>query len=391
MSPVSPKSLRNTALLAVLLMSGAPAYAGAVITQTNLVSNVAGLATITDADLINPWGFSHSATSPFWISDQGTNHATLYAVTGSTNVSKVNINAPAGFVGIPTTAGGPQGPTGQVSNGNAASFAVGNGGNGNKANFIFANLNGTISAWNTGANAIIQATVPGAVYTGLTSNQTQTQLYAANGGSGGIDVFNSAFAQISLGAGSFATPPAIGALGLVPFNVQDIGGKVYVTYALAGRANQIAATGGQGAVAVFDEAGTLQNTIINGELASPWGIAIAPTGFGDFGNALLVGNFSFADSEINAFDSITGAFLGSIGIDTAGAEPGGLWQIGFGTGGNNGSPNTLYFNDGINGERGGLFGAITAVPEPLTISLFMAGLMGLMGLVALHRRKTKLI
>jgi len=391
MRSVFTKSQQAGAVLAVLLSTGAPAYAGAIITQTNLVSNVAGLAAITDADLVNPWGFSHSATSPFWISNQGTGTSTLYAVTGptGTNVTKTNINAPSGHVLIPS-AGTPSGPTGQVFSGPTGGFAVNNGGNGGKANFIFANLNGTISAWNGGVSSFIQATVPGAVYTGLTINQAANQLYAANAATGGIDVFNSAFGQVVVAPGAFATPPAIAAKGLVPFNTQDIGGKVYVTYALAGRANQIAATGGQGAVAIFDENGLLLNTIVNGELASPWGVTIAPMGFGDFGNALLVGNFSFLESEINAFDSVTGAFLGSIAIDTGSADPGGLWQIGFGTGGSNGSPNTLYFTDGINGERGGLFGAITAVPEPLTISLYCVGLMGLMGLAAMRRRKTKL-
>jgi uncharacterized protein (TIGR03118 family) len=211
-------------------------------------------------------------------------------------------------------------------------------------------------------------------------------LYAANSaGVGGIQVFNSAFTPVSLGGSAFATPAAIGALGLVTFNVQDIGGSVYVTYAPMGRAAQIAATGGMGAVAVFDESGNLVRTIISSELASPWGVAIAPSGFGPFANDLLVGNFSFVESEINAFDLISGAFLGSIPIDTGSNTAGGLWSIGFGTGGGNGDPNTLYFTDGINGERDGLFGAIT-VPEPLTISLFGAGLVGA---IASRRRKAK--
>jgi len=386
MLSVFTTSWRNGAMLAVLLLTAAPAYAGPLYTQTNLVSNVAGFAAITDPQLVNPWGFSHNATSPFWISNQGSNNSTLYSVTGPTSVSKVNINPPSGFVAIPTTAGGPQGPTGQVSNTNLSSFPVGSGGNGNRANFIFANLNGTISAWNTGATAFIQATVPGAVFTGLAVNQAQTQLYAANSaGVGGIQVFNSAFTPVSLGGSAFATPAAIAALGLVTFNVQDIGGSVYVTYAPMGRAAQIAATGGMGAVAVFDESGNLVRTIISSELASPWGIAIAPSGFGPFANDLLVGNFSFVESEINAFDLITGAFLGSIPIDTGSNTAGGLWSIGFGTGGGNGDPNTLYFTDGINGERDGLFGAIT-VPEPLTISLFGAGLVGA---IASRRRKAK--
>jgi len=351
--------------------------------QTNLVSSVAGLATITDAQLVNPWGFSHSAASPFWVSNQGQNTSTLYAVTGPTTVSKVNINAPNGFVSIPTTAGGPQGPTGQVINTNAAAFHVNNGGNGNRASFIFANLNGTISAWNGGQTAFVQQTVQGAVFTALTVNQAQTQLYAANA-AGGIQVFNSSFTPVSLGANAFITPPSISAQGLVPFGVKDLNGQIYVTYAPAGRNNQTAAVGGQGAVAVFNENGDLVRSFTNGNLAAPWGIALAPSGFGRFANDLLVGNFSFGESEINAFDAITGAFRGSIAIDSGTNDPGGLWDIGFGVGGSNGDPNTLYFTDGINRERAGLFGAISAVPEPLTVSLFGAGLAGM---TALRRRR----
>jgi hypothetical protein len=359
------KSHRNLLLGAALVVATTvSAAAGPFFSQTNLVSNISGLATITDPRLVNPWGFSHSATGPFWVSDQGSNSATLYAVTGSTNVSKVNI-APNGFVAIPTTASGPQGPTGIVSNTNAASFLVGNGGNGNRASFIFANLNGTISAWNGGATAFTQATVQGAAFTALTVNQAQTQLFAANGAAG-IQAFNSGFTPIGLAPGAFATPAAIAAKGLVTFNVKDING--------------------QGAVAVFDESGNLLRTLTDTNLAAPWGMALAPSTFGIFANALLVGNFSFGESEINAFNATTGAFLGSIAIDTGSATPGGLWEIGFGNGGSNGDPNTLYFTDGINGERGGLFGAIRAVPEPLTLSLFGAGLAGM---AVVRRRRVK--
>ena len=390
MLSVLKTSLRNGAIIAApLLFLAAPAFADPFV-QTNLVSNIPGLATITDPQLVNPWGFSHSATSPFWISNQGSNDSTLYAVTGATTVTKTNINPPDGFVLVPQIAGGPNGPTGQVNNTNASSFLVGNGGNGTRASFIFADLNGSISAWNGGATAFNQQTVQGAVFTGLTINTAQTQLYAANSaGTGGIQVFNSAFAPISLGAGAFATPSAIAALGLVTFNVKDINGTVYVTYAPAGRAAQTTAAGaGVGAVAVFNESGTLIRTLINNNMAAPWGVAIAPTGFGPFSDALLVGNFSFAESEINAYDPLTGNFLGSIAINTGGASAGGLWEIGFGGGGSNGDPNTLYFNDGINGERAGLFGAIQAIPEPVTISLFSAGLIGA---AALRRRKKRAV
>ena len=322
--------------------------------QTNLVSNIPGLATLTDPNLINPWGVSHLPTSPFWVSDQATNVSTLYNVTGGTTITANPL-----VVTIPTTATvppSPQGPTGQVSNTNTSSFPV-NGGA--AANFIFANLNGTISARNAGNAAFIQATTPGAVYTGLAINQAQTQLYAANTAAGRIDVFASNFAPASgLPPGAFATPAAISTAQLVPFNVQALNGEIYVTYAPPGRPNQIMATPGMGAIAVFSESGALLRTMTSAAqiaaagLAAPWGVALAPASFGPFGGDLLVGNFSFAHSSITALDPITLAFLGSIMIDVgSGNTSGGLWFLGFGQGGNNGSPNTLYFTDGINGDQ----------------------------------------
>jgi uncharacterized protein (TIGR03118 family) len=171
------------------------------------------------------------------------------------------------------------------------------------------------------------------------------------------------------------TPTAISALGLVPFNVQDIAGKVYVTYAPSGLAAQRGATTGMGAVGVFDESGSLLQTIIGSQLAAPWGVALAPASFGEFGGDLLVGNFSFVESEINAFDPVTGAFEGTIPVNPgSGNTPGGLWSVQFGIGGMNGDPNTLYFTDGIDGETHGLFGAVSAVPESATLLLFGAGL-----------------
>ena len=139
-----------------------------------------------------------------------------------------------------------------------------------------------------------------------------------------------------------------------------------------------------GAVAVFDENGNLQQTIIGSQLAAPWGVALAPAGFGPFGGDLLVGNFSFLNSEINAFNPTTGAFLGTIPVDPGiGNTPGGLWALDFGIGGMNGDPNTLYFNDGIDGETHGLFAAltptpaITPAPEPSTLALLGAGMLSL--------------
>jgi uncharacterized protein (TIGR03118 family) len=353
-------------------------------TQTNLVSDLSGLAKIMDPALVNPWGVSFIGptpfSSPFWISNQGSNNTTLYAVTDTTDVSKVNING-AGFVGIPTTATGPQGPTGQVSNTNGSSFDVGNGGNGNSAAFIFANLNGAISAWNGGTSAFVQWTTPGASYTGLAKNQAQTMLFAADDAGGAIDVFNSSFTPVNLGAGAFATPAAVVSLGqkigvdFVPFNVEDLAGNVFVTYAPIGHAAQTSATAGEGAVAEFSESGVLENTIAGSQLASPWGMAIAPKGFGKFGGDLLVGNFSYADSEINAFNLKTDSLVGTIDINVGASTPGGLWDLTFGGGGvsgKNGNPLALYFTDGINGEKDGLFGVIS-VPEPSTWAMMLAG------------------
>jgi uncharacterized protein (TIGR03118 family) len=353
---------------------GLSSPASAQYAQTNLVSSIPGLAAITDPRLVNPWGMSRSATSPFWTSNQGTNTTTLYAITGSTNVSQVlGVNA-NGFVAIPTTAAGPQGPTGQVSNSNTASFQLTPGTASSSARFIFADLNGTISGWAGGLTSTVGVATPGAVYTGLAINTAGTRLYAADNAGGHVNVFDSAFAPVTL-PGSF-TDPTLPA-GFVPFNVQDIAGKVYVTYAPAGPTAQRAAAPGAGFVSVFDENGAFTQRLVSGNrLAAPWGLALAPAGFGPFGGDLLVGNFSFASSAINAFDPLTGLFQGSIAIDAgAGNTPGGLWGLMFGSGaGSGGDANTLYFLDGINGETAGLFGAVQAVPEPEILALLGVGL-----------------
>ncbi|MGC9957908.1 MAG: TIGR03118 family protein [Roseiarcus sp.] len=357
--------------------------------QTDLVSDISGLAAITDPNLKNTWGVAAiPGASPFWIDNQGTSTSSLYSVTGGTGVAPVNLNGAPGtnFAAIPGV-----GPTGIVAN-SGTSFGIAGG----PALFIFANLNGSISAWNgsninsaTNNASTIVATTAGASYTGLAVNSTGTLLYAANDeGTGSINVFSSSFAPTTL-TGNFTDPnlPA----GFVPFNVEDIGGTVYVTYAPAGHTAQTMATAGEGVVATFTESGTfIKNLVTGGPLASPWGMAIAPDGFGTLGGDLLVGNFSAADGDvINVFNSTTGTFVTSIDINPgAGNTPGGLWDLMFGGGGPSGNPLTLYFSDGINGEKDGLFGAIT-VPEPSTWAMMLLGFGGL-GFLAARRRRSLL-
>ena len=328
--------------------------------QTNLVSDIPGLALLTDANLKNSWGTSFAADGSFSISDQKTNVSTQYAVHES------GVIAESPTVAIPTTAAGPQGPTGQANN-TTSSFLV----NGTPAAFIYADLNGGIYAWNpsAGTTAQLEAKTAGAGYTGLNLQSTAAGdfLYAANARQGRIDVFDGSFNRVTLPVGAFVDPylPA----QLIPFNVEDVNGDLYVAYGKAGPpvARQTAPEG-VGAIAVFDTSGNfIKQFASGGKLASPWGITLAPPSFGEFGGALLVGNFSYAATEINAFDPTSGAYLGTL-TDGNGhtllAGENGLWDLTFGQGGNGGVPRTLYFVAGLNAETDGLFGAITPAPQP---------------------------
>ena len=349
-------SRKTVTLVGLALILAAPA-AAQLYHQVNLVSDISGLATITDPLLINPWGVSFSATgSPFWVSNQGSSTATLYAVTGSSDVSKVALN-----VSIP----GP--PSGQVSNGSSG-FVVSQGGASGPAAFLFAGLNGTISGWNpnvpppiapatTSMQAILAATgAPAPVnYTGLAfgTRGADLFLYAANNATGRVDVFDKNFAQVSVSGGFVdAGLPA----GNLPFNVVNIGGSLYVTY-----------SGAAGVVNVFDTEGNfVRRFATGGTLVNPWGIALAPADFGKFSNALLIGSFNFGSpaggpGRISAFDPATGAFLGLL-EDTTGAPLSidGLWTLTFGNGQKGGASNVLYFTAGIQSQAHGIFGSLAA-------------------------------
>lgn len=380
------KTLMAAVVATVSVFYTAIGEAEAGYIQTNLVSDVANLAELQDTALVNPWGISFSSTSPIWVSNQASNTTTLYSISSSLVPTKVMPIGTNGTIPIPPGGSGAVGPTGQVNNSTTSfQIPVMTGPTPTPAHFIFANLNGTISAWAQGQTpAAIEATTPGAIYTGLAigSVGATPYLYAANGAGGGnIQVFDGTFANVTgtTFMGKFVDPNPVP--GYVPFNAQNIGGQIYVTYAPAtmgaDRTPQTMATAGQGYVDVFDTSGTFLQRLINvgGVLAAPWGIALAPpTGFGQFSGDLLVGNFSYADSVINAFDPMSGMFEGTIPIGGPGYLPGGLWALEFGIGGSNGSPDTLYFTNGIDGETHGLFGAITvAVAEPPGLTVLAVG------------------
>ena len=361
----------------------APAFAAPIYGQKDLVTDSQAAlkaegfrpATTVDPALINPWGFSRSAAGPWWVSNQGSNTSTLY---NGNNGAKIPLT-----VAIPQGAGGPQGPTGQVFNG-TSSFQLATGG---KAAFIFAGLDGSITAWN-GAQGTTAAVVappgPGRIYTGLAIGSTggKDYIYAANGVTGMVDVYNGNFAPTTV-TGGF-TDPTLPA-GLRPFNVQNIGGNIYVTYSIGGP-NADEAPLGSGAVSEFLADGTfVRRVATGGELVSPWGVAHAPADFGAFSNALLVGNFSDEFGYINAFDFGTGAYLGKLlreNLDPLIIPY--LWGIDFGNDGAAGSSKQLFFNAGIGDEEHGLFGYL-AVPTPAMLSLFGLSTLGL--IVARRRFK----
>lgn len=344
--------------------------------QTNLVSNSSAIpADFTDPNLINPWGTVSNGGSPLWVSDQGTGLSTLYSTPPGTPQSLV-VSVPA--VGTPPAVG----PTGIVAN--TTGFNV----DGTPAAFIFATLDGTIAGWNgtpTLTQAVTEATVPGAAFTGLAeaSNASGTFVYAADFANNKIDVFNSSYAKVSL-AGSFTDPnlPA----GYAPYNIQTVNGNLYVEYAPIGSNGLPVVGAGNGIVDVFDTNGNFVQRLISngGALNVPWGIALAPSSFGEFGGDLLVGNFG--NGWINAFNLTTGAFLGTLDLvnGTPFSEPA-LWSLDFGIGGSGGTSGVLYFTSGLTlSQTGGLLGSLAPTPEPATLVLLGSGLVGLL---TLRRRK----
>jgi uncharacterized protein (TIGR03118 family) len=355
---------------AVLMVSasGVPAIAQLKVDQSNLVSDIPGMAKLTDPSLVNAWGISFGPTSPFWISDNGTGLATLYAVPGATPpVMKVPLT-----VTIPPTAGGTtSAPTGQVFNGGA-----GFGG----AVFLFDSEDGAISGWNGGTSAVVDKDFgSAAVYKGLAISDpgmSDAVLYATNFRAGTIEAYDPNFAKPASVTGNFTDPnlPA----GYAPFNDKVINGELYVTYAVQDAEKHDDHAGpGLGIVDIFNLDGTFDKRLISdgGALNSPWGLQIAPASFGSFAGDLLVGNFG--NGMINAYNATTGVFVGT--LDGSNGSPlviDGLWGLTIGNGSAAGSLNTLFFTAGPNGENDGLFGSL-AVPEPSTWAMLLLGFAGL--------------
>ncbi|MDR3702958.1 MAG: TIGR03118 family protein [Candidatus Sulfopaludibacter sp.] len=351
-------------VLSALGVASAATPAGNAYLQHNLVADQPGIADFTDPNLVNPWGIYTSAASPFWVSDAGTGLSTVYSSATSTNgifsVSALKVTVPPSAKGAsPSTA------TAGIANATGG-FLV----QGKVPNFIFVTADGALSCWASAVNPtqaqlLVDNSSSGAVYFGLAVSATTTNaapmLYAANFKTGGVDVFDTNFKPVTLPGTPFVDPqvPA----GYAPFNIWNLGGKLYVMWAKQNTNKNFAVPGaGNGAVSIFDLNGVLlQHVATGGPLNAPWGVAIAPATFGAFASDILVGNFG--DGTINAFDPKTGAALGALADQNG--DPiaiSGLWALIVGNGGNGGDPNAIYFSAGTDNQQHGLLGSLQAAP-----------------------------
>jgi uncharacterized protein (TIGR03118 family) len=361
------------ALSASLVFSGIVTPASAVrggiaarsYVQTNLVSDIPGLAAHTDPNLKNPWGTSVGPGSPIWVSDNHAGAATLYDGAGNPQALKVDIPAP------PSAGDGAVGaPTGQAFNTfdpTSSDFVITKNRSSGPAFFVFATEDGTLAGWNPNVDrthaviAVDRSTATdsagdvGANYKGLALVNTPSGkfLYATSFRFGTVEVFDTHLNLVN----SF-TDPTIPA-GFAPFGIHNIGGKLFVTFAKQGPGkDDDAARPGNGFVDVFAPNGDLlQRLVSGGRLDSPWAVTLAPPSFGAFGGDILVGNFG--NGRINVYDPTSGAFQGELSRPGGGPVViDGLWGLRFAPATPGAGPNTLFFTAGLNHEADGLFGTL---------------------------------
>jgi uncharacterized protein (TIGR03118 family) len=326
---------------------------GATYTVRRLVSDEAGTPH-TDPNLVNGWGIAFNPQGFVWVAANETSKSTLYDGNGVPQSLVVS---------IPAGAAGEAKPTGIVFSG-SGDFVVSDGGASGPARFIFAGQAGTIAGWSPAVHLTSAVTVhDGAaehkVYTGLAlgANRGVNRLYAVDFHNRRVDVFDASFHLVTV-PGGFVDPAL--PEGYAPFGIQAVGDRVYVTYAKQDEAGEDEQAGaGLGVLNVFDTEGTLIRRLVSpgGPLNAPWGVALAPEGFGPFSRALLVGNFG--DGHIHAFEPHSGAYRGMLRTDGgAPVEIDGLWGIAFGNGLNDQPTDTLFFAAGPNDEEHGLYGRI---------------------------------
>jgi uncharacterized protein (TIGR03118 family) len=340
----------------------------------NLVTDdqTVNAAQITDPNLLNAWGISHSATGPFWVSSNGAGKSMVYQVDPLTNATTK--------VGLEVSIPGAGNVTGQVFNIGAAAGDF----NGNA--FLFVSEDGTISGWrgSLGTNAeTLQSASDTNSYKGsaIASTGGNTYLYAADFKGAQIDVLKGSAAAPDL-TGSF-TDPGIPS-DFAPFNVQNLGDTLYVTYAKVGPTGDDVEGLGNGFVDAFDLQGNFIARVgSNGLLDSPWGLALAPASFLELAGDLLVGNFG--DGHINIFDPSADTFIGQLlGAGGVPLEIEGLWGLIPGNDGLAGSSSqSIYFAAGPGDEEHGLFGVI-GVPEPGSMALVALGIT----MLGVARRRT---
>jgi uncharacterized protein (TIGR03118 family) len=352
--------------------------------QTNLISDIPGLAEVTDPNLLNPWGLAFfPGMSPFWINENNAGFSALYFADAVVDAALPHVIIPQPPLSTATFGS----PTGIIANLFVADGAfpiIIGGTNFGPSLFIFDTEDGTIEAWNLNPpvapgipdplSAVIvvdnsQGGAPtGAVYKGLALGSTAANgplLYATNFRSGNVDVFDSNFQSPTPPLTGSFTDPKLQA-GYAPFGIQNINGQIWVTYAQQDAAKHDPVNKpAHGFVDVFDTDGNLLTRFAqHGHLDSPWGVAMAPATFGQFANDMLIGNFG--NGVINVFDPTSGKWLGAV-TDSNGHTlvNSGLWSLTFGgalnSNGTSSSPNTLFFSAGLNDENDGLFGTI--VPQ----------------------------